>query len=303
MDPIGALTACRLCPRMCGVNRLAGERGWCGAGADARVARAMLHFGEEPPLSGTKGSGAVFFSRCNLRCLFCQNHEISWGGAGREISPSGLARIFLRLQAQGAHNINLVSPTPYIPQIAAALREARADGLRLPVVYNSNAYERPEALAMLRGLVQIYLPDLKYADDDLARRFSAAPGYFAAAAAALQTMRMQGGADRFDADGLMAAGLILRHLVLPGQGGDTRRILRWVAGHLGKDTYLSLMSQYTPVFKAAGHPVLGRRLCPEEYEQALAAMEAAGLENGFYQGMEAAGEEYTPEFNLEGVEE
>ncbi len=294
------LSSCRLCPRACGADRLNGRTGWCGAGALARVARAALHYWEEPAISGSRGSGTVFFSRCNLRCLFCQNHEISWGGAGREMTGAELAAVFLRLQAQGAHNINLVSPTPYIPQIAAALRLARREGLVLPVVYNTNSYESSAALRLLAGLVQIFLPDLKYAHDGLAMEYSEGHGYFAAAAAAIRTMRELAPEDCF-AGGVMTAGLLVRHLVLPGQPGNTRDVLRWLGGELGPRTQVSLMAQYTPVFRARTHPVLGRRLLAREYEQALSDLEEAGLENGFCQDLESASTEYTPAFDLTGL--
>lgn len=295
------LAHCRLCPRACGADRLSGRTGWCGAGAMARVARAALHHGEEPPLSGTRGSGTVFFSRCNLRCCFCQNHEISWGGKGRDLSEDELAAIFLDLQAQGAHNINLVSPTPYAPQIAAALRAARAAGLTLPVVYNTNAYELPSTLHMLRGLVDIFLPDLKYADDRLAAEYSAGPGYFSAAAQAILTMRRLAPRDLFAPDGTMLAGLIVRHLVLPGQHENTRLVWQWIARNLGPGTYVSAMAQYTPCFHAAGHAELGRTLTPGEYERALSALDATGLTNGFIQDLSAASTAYTPVFDLTGV--
>ncbi len=291
------LSSCRLCPRSCGVDRLAGRKGWCGAGALARVARVALHHWEEPVISGTRGSGTVFFSRCNLRCLFCQNHEISWGGVGRDLSEAELARAFLDLQDQGAHNINLVSPTPYIPQIAAALRLARRVGLILPVVYNTNSYETPAALRLLDGLVRIFLPDLKYADDELAAEYSEAKGYFAAATAAIRTMRELAPED-LCAEGVMTAGLLVRHLVLPGSPGNTKRVLHWLSQELGPATQVSLMSQYTPAFRARTHPILGRRLLAREYEQALAGLEEAGLENGFCQELDAASAEYIPEFNL-----
>lgn len=300
-EELAALASCRLCPRACGVDRLAGERGWCGAGRLARVARAALHHWEEPAISGSRGSGTVFFARCNLRCLYCQNHEISWGGFGMDLSPSELAEVFLRLAAAGAHNINLVTPTPYIPQIAAALRRARARGLSLPVVYNTGAYELPSSLELLRGLVDVFLPDLKYADDRLAAAYSDAPGYFAAATAAIRAMRALAPVDRFAEDGTMTAGLLVRHLVLPGGVADTRRVLRWIAAELGPETHVSLMAQYTPVFRAAGHPVLGRRLRPEEYEAALAEFFAAGLENGFCQELAAARPDFTPAFDLTGL--
>ncbi len=301
VDELASLRACRLCPRSCGVDRLAGRAGWCGAGARARVARAALHYWEEPPISGTRGSGAVFFCRCNLRCLFCQNHEISWGGVGREIEPSELIGTFLALQAQGAHNINLVSPTPYVPQITVALRLARERGLEIPVVYNTNAYDSPGSLAMLEGLVTVFLPDLKYADDRLAVELSAGPGYFTAAAAALRTMREMAPRDRFDGRGLMVEGLIVRHLVLPGQVENTRGVLRWLAESLGPETHVSLMAQYTPAFEAGSHPVLRRPLRAEEYAEALQALEEAGLENGFHQGIDSVSSSFTPAFDLTGL--
>lgn len=302
-DPETVLRACHLCPRGCGADRLAGSTGWCGAGARARVARAALHHWEEPPISGMRGSGAVFFARCNLHCLFCQNHEISWGGVGRDLTTAGLAEIFLRLQAQGAHNINLVSPTPYIPQIVSALAQARAAGLTIPAVHNSNAYENPASLRMLAGQVRIFLPDLKYADDRLAEEYSAGPGYFAAATEAILAMRTLAPADVFDADGVMTEGLIVRHLVLPGQLENTRRILAWLAEELGPKTYVSLMAQYTPHYQAGGYPLLRRRLRRAEYEEALAALADAGLENGFRQELDSASLDYTPAFDLTGLPE
>ena len=300
-DELAVLASCRLCPRACGVDRLRGEKGWCGAGRLVRVARAALHHWEEPPISGTRGSGTVFFAYCNVRCLYCQNHEISWGGFGMDLSPSELAEVFLRLAAAGAHNINLVTPTPYIPQIAAALRRARARGLSLPVVYNTGAYEFPSSLELLRGLVDVFLPDLKYADDHLAQSYSQAPGYFATATAAIRAMRELAPADRFTEEGIMVSGLLVRHLVLPGQLENTRRVLRWIAEELGHETYVSLMAQYTPVFRAVGHPLLGRRLRPAEYEAALAEFFAAGLENGFCQDPAAAEPGFTPAFDLTGL--
>ncbi|MGQ9779374.1 MAG: radical SAM protein [Bacillota bacterium] len=300
-DELAVLASCRLCPRACGVNRLADEKGWCGAGRLVRVARAALHHWEEPPISGTRGSGTVFFAHCNVRCLYCQNHEISWGGFGVDLSPAELAEVFLRLAAAGAHNINLVTPTPYIPQIAVALRLARAKGLDLPVVYNTGSYELPSSLNLLRGLVDVFLPDLKYAHDHLAQAYSQAPGYFATATAAIRAMRDLAPADRFTEEGIMVSGLLVRHLVLPGHLENTRRVLRWIAEELGRETYVSLMAQYTPVFRAVGHPLLGRRLRPAEYEAALAELFALGLENGFCQDLDAANSSFTPAFDLTGV--
>lgn len=295
------LRACRLCPRECGVDRLAGQIGWCGAGRLARVARAALHHWEEPVISGSRGSGAVFFSRCNLRCLYCQNHEISWGGWGRELTTAQLAEVFLGLQGQGAHNINLVSPTPYIPQIAAALDLARQSGLMLPVVYNTNAYESLQALGVLTGRVQVFLPDFKYALEYLGVDYSGVAGYPAAAGNTLRVMRRLAPRDRFDRDGLLVEGLLVRHLVLPGHPANTGRVLRWLAKNLGRQTYVSLMAQYTPVFRAEGHPTIGRCLQAAEYEWALRCLEEAGLENGFCQEIGSADSSFIPPFDLTGL--
>ncbi|BCV20208.1 radical SAM family protein [Moorella sp. Hama-1] len=287
---------CRLCPRACGVNRLAGERGFCRAGARPRVALATLHQWEEPCLSGSQGSGAVFFSRCNMRCAFCQNYRISWQGRGREMTIAELATTFLDLQQQGAHNINLVSATPYTPLVVPALRQAREQGLKIPVVYNCNAYERLESLRSLEGLVDIYLPDLKYVDEEPARRYSQAPGYFAAATAAILEMQRQVGVLTLDANGLARRGLLIRHLVLPGQVEAACRVLDWVRANLPRETHLSIMAQYVPIWQAEGFPEINRRLTPGEYEQVLDYFERLGLENGYCQEMEAAAQEYIPNF-------
>jgi len=296
------LRRCTICPRRCGVNREAGETGFCRAPARPVVARAALHFWEEPCISGTAGSGTVFFSHCNLKCLFCQNHRISHGGFGREIDAEQLVRIFLNLQERGAHNINLVSPTPYIPVLARAIKTARRRGLTIPVVYNTNAYENVEALSLLDGLVDIYLPDLKYCAEEPARRYSAAPGYFSAATAAVKEMYRQVGAPRLDENGLIRRGLIIRHLILPGQAADSMRVLQWIAAHLPRDVYISLMAQYFPAHRADEAPPLNRCLTKSEYEQVVNRLLELGLENGYVQELEAASEEYVPDFNLEGID-
>ncbi|MDI3280427.1 MAG: radical SAM protein [Bacillota bacterium] len=296
------LKSCRLCPRRCGVDRLSGAVGACLAGLRPKLALAELHHWEEPCLSGTRGSGAVFFSHCSLRCLFCQNHAISQGGFGKEVTEERLSEIFLELEARGAHNINLVSPTHYLPQVAGALARARRQGLTLPVVYNSSGYEEVEALRHLEGLVDIYLPDCKYADDGLARRYSAAPSYFEAATSALQEMLRQVGTPALGRDGIMRRGLMIRHLVLPGHLENTRRVLAWIADHLPKEVYLSLMAQYTPLHRASEVPELNRRLTPEEYEAAVSCALDLGLEHGYLQELEAAVETWVPRFDLRGVE-
>lgn len=303
------LDTCRLCPRKCGARRLLGERGFCGAGLWPSVAKACLHRWEEPPVSGTNGSGTVFFTHCNLRCAFCQNHRISQGGIGREVSPERLAEIFLELEARGAHNINLVSPTHYLPQIGGALELARQRGLALPIVWNSNGYESVEALAALEGLVDLYLPDFKYADPSLAQRLSGAPGYPEAAQAAIREMVRQVGPTRFDGEGLARGGVILRHLVLPGERGNTRGVLEWVRRTLPKGVYVSLMAQYTPAYRTARpgaereFGALTQALSSAEYEDALDYFFELGLEHGFAQELDSASSAYTPSFDLEGVEQ
>lgn len=291
-----ALEKCRLCPRACEVNRLVGERGYCRAGARPRVAMATLHHWEEPCLSGSRGSGTIFFSYCNLRCAFCQNYRISWQGRGREIEIEDLTDLFLDLQAQGAHNINLVSATPYTPLVVPALMEAKKRGLKIPVVYNCNAYESRESLGYLAGLVDIYLPDFKYIDDEPARRYSQAPNYFPVATAAILEMQRQVGTLIVDADGLARRGLLIRHLVLPGQAEAACRVLDWVKANLPRETYVSIMAQYVPVWRACCYPEINRRLTAAEYERVLEYFDALGLENGYCQELDAATTEYIPNF-------
>jgi len=296
-----ALSRCSLCPRRCMADRLRGETGFCGAGAAATVALASLHHGEEPCISGSRGSGTVFFSRCNLRCVYCQNHEISWEGTGIDLTVDELAEVFLQRQTAGAHNLNLVSPTPYIPVIADALRQAKNRGLKIPVVYNTNAYENVAALRLLEGLVDIYLPDLKYATEEAASRYSGVKNYFEAAAAAVLEMHRQAGTLTFDRDGLAQRGLLIRHLVLPGQYDSACRILQWVRSNLPAGTYVSIMGQYVPLWQARRYPEINRRLTPAEYEAVLDYFDKAGLRNGYMQDLSAATEEYVPRFDLSGL--
>lgn len=298
-----ALSHCRICPRNCGADRTrtAGRLGWCQAPYLPKVALVSEHSWEEPPISGTKGSGTVFFSHCNMGCVFCQNHDISHEGFGEEISIERLADIFLEQQARGFHNVNLVSAVPFLPQTAKALSIAKENGLSIPVVYNSNGYESVEGLRMLEGLVDVYLPDFKYWDNALGEVYSKTPHYRETAIAAILEMRRQTGADIFDADGLMRKGLILRHLVLPGQYRDSIRILDWVKEALGTETYVSLMSQYTPMYHAKEYKALSRRLTTFEYDKVVSHFLAIGLKNGFMQKRSSATDEYTPIFDLSGV--
>jgi putative pyruvate formate lyase activating enzyme len=280
------LAACDLCPRRCGVNRLQGERGYCRAGVRAQVASANVHMWEEPPLSGWNGSGTIFFSNCTARCLFCQNYPISRLGVGNEVDAERLAEMLLDLQRQGCHNINLVTPTHYVPQFLEALEIAAQEGLHLPILYNTSGYDALETLHLLDGIVDIYLPDSKYADDTVAQRLSGYRDYVVHNRIALQEMlRQVGTALVLDADDMAMRGMIIRHLVLPQGLSQTRAVLAWIAAHLSRDIHISLMSQYFPADQAVGDPDLGRGLTPEEYQEALDAFEELGLENGWQQEM------------------
>ena len=300
-DLSSTLQACHLCPRHCGVNRLAGETGFCRAGTLPRVALASLHHWEEPCISGTRGSGTVFFSHCNLACVFCQNHDISQGNQGTDISIDRLAAIFLEQQERGAHNLNLVTPTPYVPQIIEALSIARRSGFALPVVYNTSAYETVETIEALKGWADVYLPDLKYCNDGLATHFSNAPYYFKHATQAIQAMIDQTGPCVFDDDGLLRRGVLIRHLALPGQAADSKQILFAMRQRFGLDVWFSLMNQYTPQPGVKDFPELQRQLTDAEYEDLIEYALDLGLENGFIQEPGAASEQFIPAFNLAGV--
>ncbi len=288
---------CTLCPRLCAARRT-GTRGdgRCGMPSLPVVARAALHHWEEPCISGTQGSGAVFFSGCPLGCVFCQNGRISRGHLGKIVSVERLREIFLSLIAQGAHNINLVSPTHFAHAVGEALREP----LGVPVVWNTGGYERAETLRALKGRVQIYLPDLKYADGALAQRYSGAPDYFEIAAAAIEEMVRQTGPYELGEDGLLRRGVLIRHLLLPGALENTKAVLDYVARTFPPGTVLfSLMAQYTPQPGAEG--LLARRITGAELRAARAYMESVGITAGYTQDIEAARREYTPDFDLTGV--
>lgn len=294
---------CRLCPRACGARRDAGEKGFCREGAIARVFSAAPHFGEEPPLSGTAGSGAVFFSGCTLRCSYCQNHAFSQGGAGSEVAPGGLARIFLSLEARGCHNLNLVTPTHFLPQILQALATAADGGFALPIVYNTSGYETGEVLRLLDGVADIYLPDMRYHEAAPAARYSGAGDYPEVNRRAVREMWRQVGPLVADAAGIARRGLIVRHLVLPGGVAGTRGILRFLADGVSRDVAVSLMSQYTPCFRALGDPLLGRRLTRDEFEEAAAALHDLGFANGWVQEWSDRGSrEFLGETFMPGVE-
>lgn len=296
------LNHCTLCPRGCGADRTQGQ-GFCGGGPAAKIARAALHFWEEPCISGEEGSGTVFFSGCSLQCCFCQNYKISSGNFGKEVTPRQLGEIFLRLQGQGANNINLVTAGHYVPRVIEALDLVKSR-LHIPVVYNTSSYEEVETLRMLEGYVDIYLPDLKYASAERAARYSGARDYVEKAHDAILEMYRQTGPAVFDEDGRMKKGMIVRHMVLPGGVEDAKEVLRWLKTNLPLDhVWVSVMSQYTPFYKSADYPEINRRLNQQEYDQVMDFLEELDIENGFVQELSSAKEEYTPSFCLEGIED
>ena len=296
------MTDCTLCPRKCHVNRIAGETGFCGQTAEPKAARAALHYWEEPCISGSTGSGTVFFSGCNLQCIFCQNHTIALGKRGKTISLKHLAEIFIQLQNKGAANINLVTGTHFIPQIALALTDAKAKGLAIPVVYNTGSYEEAASLRLLDGLVDIYLPDLKYHSSVLSDKYSHTDDYFQKASAAIAEMYRQTGFPVLDSEtGLMRKGIIVRHLLLPGETRDSKKILRYLYETYGNNIYVSIMNQYTPLAHTAQIPPLNRRVTKEEYRKVLVFAERLGIEQGFYQEGETVGESFIPDFDGKGL--
>jgi len=277
------LESCTICPRKCKVNRLKDEKGFCKTGLKPKVCSFLPHHGEEPPISGDRGSGTIFFSHCNMACAYCQNYEFSQMGGGREVGFEELADCMLQLQDMGCHNINLVSPTHVMPQFLKALNIAVPKGLRIPIVYNTGGYELPEIIKLLDGIVDIYLPDMRYADNALAIKYSAAPDYPKYNQEALKEMHKQVGIAKTDNEGIIKKGVIIRHLVLPDNIAGTEQIMKFIATELSKDTYISLMSQYFPCYKAAQHKEILRRITFEEYENAKASMEKYGLSNGWLQ--------------------
>ena len=292
------LRACVICPRGCRVDRLAGERGFCRAGLTAPVNVAELHYGEEPPISGSRGSGTIFFAGCTLACRFCQNYQISQTGWGEELGPEDLAAVFLRLQLAGAHNLNLVTPTPHLVTILEALAIARENGCHLPVVYNTGGYERAATIRQLDGLVEIYMPDFKYMDDAAASRLSGADNYVKNCQEAHAEMFRQVGPLRLDDQGVAVTGVLVRHLVLPHGLSQTPQVLGELARLGGPEVWVSLMSQYRPMYKSLETPGLERGLTSAEYHAAQEALEEAGIENGFVQGLAASNGDYAPGFQL-----
>ncbi|MCX7926553.1 MAG: radical SAM protein [Candidatus Omnitrophica bacterium] len=291
------LKCCCLCPRKCKVNRLKDERGYCKTGFSAGVYSYMPHHGEEPPISGSRGSGTIFFSHCNMRCVYCENYKFSQVDTKtQDATVEELANIMLKLQKLSCHNINFVTPTHVIPQILKALMIAIEEGLTIPLVYNSSGYELPEVIRLLDGIIDIYLPDLRYASDEMAIKYSNAPNYSFYSKNSIKEMYRQTGIAKFNEEGLITGGVIIRHLVLPNNISGTKEIMEFIAKEISQETYISLMSQYLPCYKASDFPELNRRISRKEYENAYVAMSSAGLYNGWIQ--EEYGQEELAGINL-----
>ena len=287
---------CTQCPRKCGIARDEGK-GFCGLKNEIKVALARPHFGEEPIISGTNGSGTIFFSGCNLKCVFCQNHEISHDNFGKTISLNRLAEIFKELEEKGVHNINLVTPTPYVDYIIEALKIYKP---KVPIVYNTNGYESADCIDKLKDYVDIYLTDLKYYDKTLSKDYSFCENYFEVTAKAIKKMRENVPFDVVE-NGIMKKGLIIRHLVLPGHTSDSIRVLDWIKNNIGVNTYISVMGQYTPIYKACKYSKINRKITALEYKRVITHFNNCGFENGFCQDLDSSGTSEIPKFNLTGV--
>lgn len=290
------LEKCKICPHNCGINRLNGNIGRCKSNGNIKLAMASIHNFEEPCISGENGSGTVFFSNCNLNCVFCQNYKISQQGLGREISIEELAEIFIDEQNKNAENINLVTPTMYVYHIIEAIKIAKNKGLKIPIVYNSNGYENVETIKKLDGYIDIYLPDLKYYDDDLAFKYSGVKNYFENATSAIKEMYNQVGSPVLDENGMMKKGLIIRHLVLPNNLQNSKDVLKWINDNIDKKVFVSVMAQYFPTNKAKDFPEINRKLTKEEYEEIENYLYSLDLDNGYIQELGEHEEEYVPDF-------
>ncbi|WP_243120199.1 radical SAM protein [Caloramator sp. E03] len=293
-------TSCNVCPRCCDVDRN-NTLGYCRVGNNVKVAKVFLHFWEEPCISGDRGSGTVFFTGCNLSCVFCQNYEISQEGKGKEITIDRLCEIFLELQEKKAHNINLVTPTHYTMQIREAIIKAKSLGLNIPIIYNSNGYEKIETLKLLEGIIDVYLPDIKYYDEKYSMRYSKAPRYFYYASNALLEMYRQVGSPKFDDNGIIRKGVMIRHLMIPGLLFDSKKIVDWVLKNLPNDIYFNIMSQYTPMHKAQYYPEINKKINKKHYEAIIEYAMSIGLKNGYFQDYDSSTKEYVPNFDFEGV--
>ena len=289
---------CEICPHNCKVNRLEGEVGRCKCSDKIKIALASVHHFEEPCISGKNGSGTVFFSNCNLSCMFCQNYEISQEGKGIEISIDELSDIFIKQQEKGVHNINLVTPTMYVYQIIEAIKIARGKGLNIPIIYNSNGYENVQTIKDLEGYIDVYLPDLKYYDNDLGLKYSGINNYFEYSSKAIFEMYNQVGSPKFDKDGNIIKGLMIRHLVLPNNINNSKKVLNWIKENINEDVYINIMAQYFPTYKAKEIKELNRKLSKKEYEEIENYVYELDIKNGYMQELGEHEEEYVPDFNL-----
>ena len=292
------LEKCSICPHMCGINRNNGQVGRCKSSNKVKIALYSVHDFEEPCISGENGSGTVIFSNCNMNCVFCQNYEISQQGKGKEITIERLAEIFLEQQNRNVNNINLVTPTSYVPQIIEAIKIARVNGLKIPIVYNTNGYENVETLKMLEGYIDIYLPDLKYAEDNLGLEYSKVKNYFEIATTAIKEMYRQVGSPKLNNDGIIEKGLIIRHLILPSNIENSKKVLKWIKENMDKDVYVSVMAQYFPTYKAKQIENINRKLTKEEYEEIENYLYDLDIENGYIQELGEHEEEYVPKWDV-----
>ena len=292
------LENCTICPHQCGANRNKGQLGRCKAKDTVKIALYSIHFFEEPCISGEKGSGTIFFSNCNLNCIYCQNYEISQLGKGKEYTIEQLADIMLKQQNLGVANIELVTPTSYVPQIIEAIKIAKKNGLNIPIVYNTNSYEKIETLKMLDGYIDIYLPDLKYADDKLGKKYSNINQYFEIATKAIQEMRRQVGTAIFDSNGMMKKGVIIRHLVLPNYIENSKKVLKWLKENIHPEDYISLMAQYFPTYLAKQDKFINRKLTTKEWEEIENYIDKLDFKNGFIQELGEHEEEYVPKWDF-----
>ena len=293
------LKQCEICPHKCGINRLDGKIGRCKAKDKIKIALYSTHNFEEPCISGTKGSGTVFFSNCNLKCIFCQNYEISQKGRGKEITIEELARIFLKQQEKGVENINLVTPTSYVVQIIEAIKIARKNGLRIPIVYNTNGYENVDTIKMLDGYIDVYLPDLKYVDDELGKKYSKVENYFEIATKAILEMQKQVGKTKVNENGVIKKGIIVRHLVLPGNIENSKKILKWLKENLNEENYVSVMAQYFPTYlvkEKEEYEELNRNLTKDEWKEIENFIDELDFKNGYIQELGEHEEEYVPKW-------
>lgn len=298
---INPLEECTLCPRNCKVNRLKDEIGFCKANANIKLARVSLHQWEEPCISGQNGSGTIFFSNCNLNCVFCQNHKISQEDVGKEISSERLAEIFIEQQNKNAHNINLVTPTHYVPQIIESITLAKDKGLKIPIVYNTNSYVNVNTIKSLDGLVDIYLADLKYFDNKYSYKYSKVKNYFDFASKSIEEMFNQVGKPKFDSNGMMTKGVIIRHMMLPGLLFDSKKIIDYIYSTFKDDVYISLMNQYTPLNKSSKYPEINKPLNPKHYDALIDYCISLGIKNAFIQEDGTVEESFVPKFDLRGI--